>query len=152
MPRVPTMFRDHPARLAAIAAGEEVFDPGAPCWHGHQATRKVSTGACVECGHLNMLARRAKRTATRKTENNAPLAKPSCPSKAAPKLSGGELFGTVKGAPLVDRRKANTAAAHALFSYRPSRFPARYALSSYEKGDEARQHSEYLDRLTRKLA
>src|SRR5580704_8424149 len=99
MARVPTMFRDHPARLAAIAAGEKVFDPGAPCWHGHKAPRTVSTGACFECSRLSKEDQKAKRKAARKIEAIGPLAGPSRSSEAAPKLSGGELFGTAKGAP-----------------------------------------------------
>ena len=143
------MFRDHPARLAAIAAGEESFDPGAPCWHGHQAPRTVSTGACVECGRLNKEAQKAKRRAARKAKSRASPFRPSCSSEAAPKLSGGELLGTIKGAPPVDRRRTNTAAAHALFGYRPPRFPAAIELNNYERSDRAHERSSYLTRILR---
>src|ERR1700722_3177436 len=46
---VEAFFKSHPARAAAKAAGEKLFDPGQPCTEGHQAMRYVKNGACVDC-------------------------------------------------------------------------------------------------------
>jgi hypothetical protein len=43
----------HPARIAAVAAGETKFDTGVPCRHGHLSPRYVRhDGRCVECERI----------------------------------------------------------------------------------------------------
>jgi hypothetical protein len=44
-----TAFRNHPARLAALANSAVKFDPGVPCINGHRALRYVSNSKCVVC-------------------------------------------------------------------------------------------------------
>ncbi len=43
----PTLA-DHPARIAALEAGERYFQ-GPPCRWGHDGRRYAVSGACVEC-------------------------------------------------------------------------------------------------------
>jgi hypothetical protein len=42
-------LKDHPARLAALAAGEKYF-AAESCSRNHISARYVSTGECVQCG------------------------------------------------------------------------------------------------------
>ena len=51
-------FEHHPARIAAIVAGERRFDIGAPCVNGHHSPRSVANGHCIECDRLFDAARR----------------------------------------------------------------------------------------------
>jgi hypothetical protein len=54
----PPVRTKHPARLAALAAGEKTFDTGQPCSHGHTSLRSTATGKCIECNDIRN-ARRA---------------------------------------------------------------------------------------------
>jgi hypothetical protein len=42
-------YRNDPARLSALEAGEDRFNPGAPCDFGHVSDRYAGTGVCTEC-------------------------------------------------------------------------------------------------------
>src|SRR5579872_2681808 len=55
----------HPARLAAIAAGEIKFTTGEPCAMGHTSARYVSNAACVACTAI-----RTKANAKREREEH----------------------------------------------------------------------------------
>jgi hypothetical protein len=54
MPEFP--FKSHPARAAAKAAGEKLYDAGRPCENGHHAMRYVGNGNCVDCMAANLWA------------------------------------------------------------------------------------------------
>src|ERR1700722_7339122 len=62
MPEFP--FKSHPARAAAKAAGEKLYDVGRPCPNGHHAVRYVSNGDCVDCRAANLWASRHDRPAS----------------------------------------------------------------------------------------
>lgn len=53
-----TRFKNHPARLAAIAAGEPSF-VGMPCLHGHNS-RSVAHGRCQACDRLQRKVARVR--------------------------------------------------------------------------------------------
>jgi hypothetical protein len=53
-PNIIARFKDHPARLAAIEAGLNRFDPGEPCKRGHVSPRYVvGQHPCVACVKFN---------------------------------------------------------------------------------------------------
>ncbi|WP_426438563.1 hypothetical protein [Bradyrhizobium genosp. P] len=132
MPReVLAMFRDHPAFLAALAAGERTFDPGRACWNGHKAERLVAGKQdCLECTRL----RRAK--------NSTPVA------RRRPVPDHGTFAAINPQHPDTEKHATNAAAAQKRFGYQSSRFPS-VTLSWYERSDLARERSDYCDRLLR---
>ncbi|UGA43746.1 hypothetical protein HU230_0036785 [Bradyrhizobium quebecense] len=144
---VLAMFRNHPARLAAVAAGERTFISDRPCWHHPASPRYVSRGQrCVECERIRAEAKQrakaAKRRASVKTTSK-PVMRPRLPEP--------QQFSAVyphrNNTP--EKHVANVAAAHSRFGYRPGRFPARRALIEYERRDVARQNSALLNDLIR---
>ncbi|UFX45230.1 hypothetical protein HAP47_0000360 [Bradyrhizobium sp. 41S5] len=150
MVRVLACFRNHPAFLAALAAGERTFDPGRPCWHGHKAPREVGGHQqCIECVRL---AQDAKRRAMKRPANERPIVA-TCPVKPAmrPRLPDTPQFSAVyPQRQLREKRETNTTAAHSRFGYRPisARFP-RDMLHKYETSLLAAQNSAHLDQLLR---
>lgn len=52
---MPTIY-SHPARLAAIEAGQHRFDTGEPCKKGHFPAPRYISGACVHCAKLQTRA------------------------------------------------------------------------------------------------
>jgi hypothetical protein len=138
-------FENHPARLAAVAAGGKHFDTGEPCANSHRSPRYVSNGICVECLSIRQQARSAV----------------GPPQTSKPEPTGRKSHGSAsrlgKAASVVKRPHRASAKRHAehvaagskLFDYRPPRFPGSYELASYARSDEARTRSKYLDNLIR---
>jgi hypothetical protein len=118
-------FRNHPARLAAIAAGQQTYATiGEPCAKNHEPIRSVHNGTCIEC---NKLIRRARREA-------AKAARPPSDKVAKPppkKMACG------------DDAKAS----------RPSKLrnPLAHAIAQYSRNDEAAQRSAYLDQRLKQM-
>ena len=123
-----TSHRDHPARLAALAAGEKTFDTGQPCPKGHSSPRYVSNGGCSECTRLFMQA---------KTEAR----------RIAKGLDPNQRYGKRKP----DARKVSKPKKKKFVKDTTVRVPFYDELHDYSLTAEARRNSDYLDSLTRKL-
>jgi Na+-translocating ferredoxin:NAD+ oxidoreductase RnfC subunit len=54
MSRYPPL-KNHPARLAALAAGENTFTIDSPCNNGHNSPRYTFAVRCVACEHLRSI-------------------------------------------------------------------------------------------------
>jgi hypothetical protein len=113
---------NHPARLAARAAGQKTFDPGYVCTHSHEADRFVISGHCTACS--------AAKNAKRSTGNR----------RGRPSRQGWQ-------APLNKKHVTAVKAAKARFS-RPA-FAA--AIESYNHSLEAKHRSRYLNSLLVKV-
>jgi hypothetical protein len=117
-----SVLQTHPARLAALAAGEKTFSTEQPCKAAHSSPRYTQTGICVACND--------DRNAARST--GKPRGRPVKVMKARPQI--------------VHTKNIEAAALRA----RPRAAFAR-AVDSYYLSAEARERSAHLDQKIRGL-
>ena len=90
---VQAQFRNHPAFLAAQARGDRTFEPGFPCWYGHNVPRLVGhLQKCVRCCQIISAVNEERR---RIREGGTPSKKKFIVLEQYP--TGHELFALIHG-------------------------------------------------------